>query len=235
MEAQRHIPSGYSTAQAAERLGVSQHEVSRLIRTGSLSAVKTDAGIYVIDPESAHRQEKNFRAKGRPWDADTAWAALMLLGGETSSGIGYHRDRRLRLKLAEVSAEELVALMRKRMTAMRFNVSPSFQEDTRRCLSLTGASSPYAASLGLVVGSIEEIDGYPISATDEVVEEFFLFPDANGTCVLREPYMLPEKLEGLECMPPVVVAADLAMSVDERERRVGLEYLDRRLDEFRNH
>lgn len=235
MEERRNIPAGYSTAQVAKRLGVSQHEVSRLIRVGSLEATMTDAGIYVINPDSVHRHERVARMKGRPWDPDTAWAALLLLEGEASSGLGYHRERRLRLKLAEVSAERLVTLMRKRMTAMRFSVSPSFAEDLKGCLTLSGISSPYAASLGLTAGSSQGVDGYPIGSVDELVEKFFLFPDGGGTCILRESHGLPDKLKGLPDMPPVVVAADLAVSVDERERCCGLEYLDRRLDEFRDH
>lgn len=229
-----NIPAGYSTAQAAERLGVSQHEVSRLVRAGYLTAVMSDAGIYIIDPDSVHRQEKNVRMKGRPWDADTAWGALMLLDGEASSGLSYHRDRRLRLKLTEISAEELVALLRKRMTAMRFSVSPSFADDLRERLSLTGVSSSHALSLGIAADENREIDGYPGSA-DAVVEKLFLFPDNSGSCILRDPCGIPEKLRGLKEMPPAVVAADLATSIDERERRCGLDYLERKLDEFRMH
>lgn len=187
METQQNIPAGYTTAQVAQRLGISQHEVARHIRNGSLSAILTDAGIYVIDPDSTHRFENNTRKKGRPWDAETSWTALLLLDGVIETELNYHRERRLRLKL------------------------------------------------GLATNTERVIDGYPRKSLHETIDELFLVPNSNGNCILREPIGLPQRLQGLsEMPPPIVVAADLATSVDARERRCGLDYLKRKLAEFRN-
>ncbi len=227
------ITGGYSTSQAAKKLGVSQHEVTRLIRSGLLEARKIDAGIYVVDSDSVQRRMRTSRAKGRPWDASTGWAALLLLEGVDSPGIGYHCERRLKAKMAEMSAEELVVLSRKRMQAFFYRCSPSYADDVRSGLSLSGISSPWAEGMGLVLADVSEIDGYALHSKDDIVNECFLVSDPNGGCCVRIASSLPEALQGLDAMPPTVAAADLALSVDDRERRCGLDFLERKLSEYR--
>ena len=100
MKTLMNIPPGYSSSQAARQLGISQHEVARLVRTGTLTAQKLESGMYVVDPGSVQGLAQSRAAKGRPWDAETAWAALLLLDGEDSIGLNYHKSRRLRSKLA---------------------------------------------------------------------------------------------------------------------------------------
>ena len=233
MSPQQNIPGGYSTSQAAERLGVSRHEVARLVRAGTLDARMIDAGLYVVDPGSVQRRAAATVLRGRPWDARTAWAALLALEGEGDLGIAYHAERRLRRRLAEVSAEELAALSGKRMRVIRYRCAPSFADDVRGSLSLSGVSSPWASDMGLAVSACDGIDGYVLRAEADIVRDCFLIADAGGGCVLREARDLPEPLRGLPSMPPTVAAADLALSADERERRCGLDFLEGRLREYR--
>ncbi len=226
MESGYDISSGYTASQAARLLGVGRHEVARLVRTGVLRAWKTDSGDLVVDPGSVHARRALSQFKGRPWDSQTAWAALLALGGDDASWLEYHKRRRLFLKLKEIGAEELVWLARNRMEARRYLVSPSFEDDVKEALVATGMASSFASCLGLA-SMAPVLDGYAVGRTPEEVErDFFLVQDASGPCTVRFAKDLPDFLAGAAEMPKPVVAADLAMSVDARERRCGLDYLE---------
>lgn len=225
------ISNGYTTAQAAVLLGVDTHEVTRLYRTGAIVGQKIAGGILLLDSASVQEFYNAPRKAGRPWDAQTAWAALLLLEGVEVDAIPYHRMRRLKQKLATITAEELVWLARKRQSAQRYNVSPSFSEDLRSALCLTGMSASSASDLGLVVNS-KIIDGYSKDAP-MLAEELYLMPDAIGNCTVRSAIGAPSELLEMTEMPIAVVAADLALSLDSRERRCGLDYLKGALDAIR--
>lgn len=230
MEHMDNITSGYTASQAAKILGVGRHEVARLVRSGILRARKADSGVLVIDPASLHAHEVLAQSKGRPWDAQTAWAALLILGGNDVSWLEYHRRRRLLLKLKEISAKELVWMARNRMEARRYLVSPSVEGDLREALVATGMASNLVNDLGLA-STMPVLDGYAVGKTPEEMErDFLLMEDAAGSCTVRFANNLPTSLVDATEMPAPVVAADLAMSVDSRERRCGSDYLEGLLD-----
>ena len=143
----------------------------------------------------------------------------------------YHRNlyyiRRLTQKLTDLSADELIWLARKRMTATRYRVSDSFVEDLKSSLTLTGMSSCALSHLGLVASSTS-IDGYAPDI-DKIVSEFHLLVDTTGNCIIRTAVDAPEGLLDEKEMPITVVAADLAASLNVRERRSGLDYLEKSL------
>lgn len=233
MENMSDIASGYTASQAAKLLGVGRHEVARLVRSGILRARKADSGVLVIDPTSLHAHEVLAQSKGRPWDAQTAWAALLALGGGDVSWLEYHRRRRLLLKLREIGAEELVWMARNRMKTRRYLVSPSLEGDLREALVATGMASGLANDLGLA-STMPVLDGYAVGKTPEEMEhDFLLVEDAAGSCTVRFASGLPAPLVDATEMPAPVVAADLAMSVDARERRCGLDYLEGLIDGMR--
>lgn len=221
------ITTGYSAAQAAELLGVQTHEVTRLFRAGVLKGRKVAGGALLLDAGSVQSYKSNSRGKGRPWNAQTAWAALLLLDGKDISWLTYHQKRRLLEKLKSISAEDLVWLARKRATAEAYSVSQSFADDVRACLVKSGMSASSSAGMGLV-SSARTIDGYAREA--DVAEKFFMMPDQSGNCIIRIAEEAPAGLLDEEEMPATVVAADLALSLDEREKRCGLDYLRGALD-----
>ncbi len=233
MKGTHDIASGYTSSQTARLLGVGRHEVARLVRNGSLRAGRTESGTLVVDPASVHEHAALSQFRGRPWQAQTAWAALLAIGGGDVSWLEYHRRRRLLLKLKGIGAEELVWLARNRMQAKRYLASPSFEDDVRQALVPTGMASPLAYGMGLA--STEPVlDGYAFGkAPEEVERELFLVEDADGPVTVRFANDLPEALVGADKMPAAVVAADLATSVDARERRCGLDYLEGLLDGMR--
>ncbi len=123
MENAPDMASGYTASQAARLLGMGRHEVARLVRNGILRARKTDSGALAIDPGSVHAHGALSQFKGRPWSPQTAWAALLAIGGDDVSWLEYHKRRRLLLKLREIGAGELIWLARNRMEARRYLVS----------------------------------------------------------------------------------------------------------------
>ena len=119
------------------------------------------------------------------------------------------------------------------MEARRYLVSPSFEDDVRMALVATGMASVLANDLGLA-STAPVLDGYVVGMTAEELErDFFLVEDATGSCTARFASDLPDSLADATEMPAAVVAADLAMSVDARERRCGLDYLEGLLDGMR--
>ncbi len=233
MESGYGISSGYTASQAARLLGVGRHEVARLVRAGVLRARKTDSGNLVVDPVSVHAHGALPQFKGRPWSSQTAWAALLTLGGDDTSWLEYHKRRRLFLKLKEIGAKELVWLARNRMEARRYLISPSFEDDVKEALIASGMASSFVSDLGLA-SAAPVLDGYAVGRTPEEIErDFFLVEDASGPCTVRFAKDLPDSLRGATEMPESVVAADLAISVDAREQRCGLNYLEGLLDGMR--
>ncbi len=299
-----NIPAGYSTRQAANLLGVSAHEVSRLVRCQKLQATKTDAGIYVVDSNSLYELKAKKRSKGRLWNAATSWAALLILEGagkvaqkepkEESQKepkeepkkarlkdakkesrkeleeiqLSYHQKRRLLIALKTISAEHLVFKIQKRASISHFSCSPSFAGELKESLILSGASYEHLDKFGLFVSSkttaplnaavqsgiaapqntptqqntaiqldtatqLDTIDGYTTKELESIVAKFHLVPDRAGKCTIRVPHDLPKALSGIKKLPLTVVAADLAGSVNTRERKCGLNYLQRKLDDYR--
>lgn len=227
------IASGYTASQAARLLGVGRHEVARLARSGVLSARKTDAGALVLDPGSVHAHGALSQFKGRPWSPQTAWAALLAIGGGDVSWLDYHKRRRLFLKLKEIGVGKLVWLARNRMEARRYLVSPSFEGGVKGALVATGMASTLVNDLGLA-STVPILDGYAVGMTAEELEHnFFLVEDATGPLTVRFANDLPDLLADVAEMPAAVVAADLAMSLDARERKCGLDYLEGLLDGMR--
>ena len=101
-----------------------------------------------------------------------------------------------------------------------------------RTMCSTGASSARLAEFGLLqAGGTAE--GYCLSEDVGKLEaSFYLAEDPHGNVVVHAAPWLPDGI-GAE-MPAAVTAADLAQSMDTREREAGLGMLGRLLGEHRN-
>lgn len=235
MERAGMVERGYTTRGAANLLGVSQREVVRLIEADKISARLTESGFYVIDELSLSSYRLAKRAKGRPWAADTAWAALDLLGGGDAGWLDYRRRWSLMKKLETCSAEDVVWLARNRQTPRHYRCSPSAMPLVREAVIRTGssASAPTMHAIGFSETPLL-VDGYvPGSSLDGFASAYCLRESSRGEATLRVAHGLPDKYADLAEMPPAVVAADFALSIDPRERRCGLEYLEGLLDEYK--
>ena len=228
MNASTNIPAGYSTRQAASMLGVSAHEVSRLVRNETLLATKTDVGIYIIEPNSLHELAAKKRPKGRPWSAAMAWGSLIALEKmdrlkpnkadeleleelepNPHQELSYYQKRRLHIALSTLSVDDFVSKIRNRATIRRFSCSASFIDDLKQQLVLTAVSSEHLSLLGLSV-STDIIDGYCTGSLDKLISSCHLVSDNDGKCIIRISQDMPRALSKPQKAPPVNKATPAA-------------------------
>ena len=217
-----------TTAQVADRIGVSVRHVQRLVAGGDLTAV----GVDRIDADSvgqwlAQRQGNRLRA----WEEPTAWAAVALLEGETATWLGQSQRSRLRAALAASNAAELTARARNRAAVHRYHAHPAALGRLERNVVPSGA----LRGVGGLTAATNRVDGYLADpALQRLVGRYRLETDPGGAAVLRATTMPLDTVADLAGRPRRVLAGlDLAGSTDPRERAAGQQLLDRALDRLR--
>lgn len=213
-------------SEAAERLGVSTRQVQNLVAHGELRQVARG----VIEETSV---ERLLAVRGgshkRAWSEATAWGAVALLSGAHAEWVGEAQRSRLRGRLRRLGASELVERARERATVTRYRAHSTAGQHLKGELI---HATDVAGRLGLAETS--NIDGY-LAADDveRVVAHHGLIGDDQGRVTLRATAMDLDVVRDLSKRSIVLAAVDLAESLDVRERRAGLDHLDRALDDFR--
>ena len=217
-----------TTAQAAEALGVGVHNVGRLVREGEFSCMRTAGGAMLIPAIEVQEYAQLRQGRGRPLASTIAMAALWELSGIRAGWLDYSQARRLRMRLAAVPAVDLVWQARKRARVLTFRCDSSFLNTAANMVVLSGRSC--LDEFGLV-SDADVLEGYVrADSLDTVIGSCFMVPDSTGNVVLHVAEWMPENVGG--AMPVAVSAADLAASLDTRERSAGLEALEGMLDEY---
>jgi len=218
-----------TTDQAAERLGVTQRQVQRLIASGELAAQRTAGDAWLVDALALNALSRGRPARGRPWSVETAWAALWRLSGLEADWLGTRTAARLRDRLAHLDTETLVHACRHRATTHRYRASESFLESLRARIALTGASATTVADFEMPP-DLTRVDGYctPDTLTG-LITRFRLAPDDRGNVTLRVVEGPAAAVLDGPAMPIAVVAIDLAESYEPRERSAGVRVLERLL------
>ena len=220
-----------TTAQAAEYSGLSPHRIGCLARVGEIDAFK-NGNMLLIDSLSLAAYVRASQGRGRPMDSKTAWAALWLLVRREVGWLDYYQMRRLRKRVESASAEVLLWQLRRRAYTRRYRVSASFLPVLEGAICLTGTSSNSLSQFGLMPVD-DFVEGYCTQASASgIIESCRLVEDAQGNVTLRVADWLPQGAIGE--MPPSVVAADLALSLNSRERSAGLQKFKEMLDAFRS-
>jgi excisionase family DNA binding protein len=221
--------SDMTTAEAAERLRVSQRQVQRLIRTGEVPARRTAGDAWVLDALAVNALARSRPSRGRPWSTEAAWGALWMLSGLGVSWVDDRTRSRLSSRLKAMKGEDLVHATRRRAEVRRCRVSESFLDELAGHLALSGASA--AEQFGLA-GEASRVEGYcDEKAWAAIRSQFRLVDDARGNATIRVT-TFPDVLRGgPEAMPRAVVAVDLAESHEVRERATGLRVLEELLGE----
>jgi len=224
----------YTTQEAADILQVSRFEILRLMHADELEAIRVGGKSYLVDAISVLEYEKVKRGRGRPFTPSNAWGALWILASLEAPWLSYQQQRRIKLKLNEAGAEELVWLVRKRARRMRARVNEMLLSTTRKSLMASGVSSSLLPEIGLTE-STASIEGYVYEHDSERVL-------AEGLAKIESPsnatiHVISDEHEqflgSVKDMPLSVVACDLASSYEERDRAVGIEVLEGLLDEQR--
>ena len=218
-----------TTDAAAERLGVSQRQVQRLIASGELPAHRTAGDAWLVDALALNALARGRPSRGRPWTQETAWAALWQLSGLDANWPAPRAAARLIARLGHMSPDTLVHACRRRATTHRYRASESFLDALRERVALTGPSATSVADFDMDA-DVGQVDGYCSRASlEDLVAQFHLVPDERGNVTLRAIETPEDALLARRSMPIAVVAADLAESHEPRERAAGTRVLGRLL------
>jgi len=224
-----------STAEASRLLGVGTRQVQRLVATGAITQVGTIGRVKLLDARSVQRHKLQKTGRGRPWTQATIELVLEFLSkGDTQLGTSIERSR-TRKRLVQITAEGLVQGMRRRAAVQRYRASESFLDHITASVMLTGASaidSNYALAqeFGLAMKASDSVDGYiSEKGVRQLIKSCHLVEDATGNVTLRETDM-KVLLKGN--FQSLIVALDLAESLDARQRAAGLRFITELLEEF---
>lgn len=221
-----YVMSFLAVSEAAERLGVTTRQVQHLVARGELRSLARG----VIDETSVERLLAVRRGSHtRAWAESTAWAAVALLSGREAEWSGESQRSRLRGRLRGLGADELVERARGRASVSRYVAHRSAGERLRSELVDTSSA---AERLGLA--TTNAIDGY-LARTDltAVMSRHGLIRDDTGSVTLRATSMDLDVVRDMVDAGDVLAGLDLAESLDVRERRAGIDALDRALGELR--
>ncbi len=219
-----------TTATAAQRLGISTRQAQRLVSDGVL----TRAAGNVVTSESVARALAQRNASAhltRAWSEPTAWAALAVLTGrdDLARSIGTTQLSRLRARLRRASAESLASSLRDRALVRRLEAHSSAVE---RAFALVIKAGIDSHASGLTPRQSALADGYLTTEAADAMESALALRPAVGAAnvVLRVadfPHIADVAADG-----DALAGADLAESVDVRERAEGLRILERALERY---
>ena len=222
-----------TSAEAARQLGIGVRQVERLLAAGDITRVATVGRTALIDVASVYRLHGRGVRRGRPWSAETIHAAIELLTDGQTGRLESTQRSRLRSRLRNMDAEDFVRATTRRSDVRRHRASGSFLDRLRRSVTLTGssaidASRAVAGRFGLAPTQRDAVDGYVDHATAQrLIDRCHLVDDAGGNVTLR--ITVDWKAEE-DVADDVVIALDLAESLDVRERSAGLGLLRDRLE-----
>jgi hypothetical protein len=210
------------TKDAAWALGVSQRQVTDLLRAGKLSGEQLSDGTWLVTPRSISERRSLNAGAGRTWSAASSWALLGELSGQSPTGVSQSTLARIRRRIRTSTAEEIGRKVGSRTTTHRYTADSIAK--TANELVLTGRSAADAIDTELT-SQTQVVEGY---LRDETLESFvrrhLLSADNNGDVTIYE---------GLDSLdfegryaPDAVIAADLARSTSTRERSAGLAALE---------
>lgn len=241
MKSFSHIQGFLTTHEAANYLNATEHRVVELARSGDLDAIRLSERVLLVDAASVHRLASIERFAGRPLNSHAAWGMLWMLDGLRASWLSPVQRCRIKNRLSEWDAHRVVWSTRKRARRMTFWANDAFVPDINNELMLTGRSAiaksakdefdEYRCFNLIAQMPSSQLVGYlPESKLEILQSKCCLLPNAVGNIELHVAEWLP-CFENM--LPRSVVAADLAMSLDPRERQAGLDYIEKRLESFR--
>ena len=210
------------TKDAALALGVSQRQVTDLLRVGKLNGEQLSDGTWLVSPRSISERRSLNAGAGRTWSVASSWALLSELSGQSSTGLSQSTLARIRRRIRTTTADEIARKVASRTVAHRY-IADSMAK-TASELVLTGRSAADVIDTELT-SQTQVVEGYLRDETlDSFARRHLLSADNNGDVTI---YERPESLnfDG-RYAPDAVIAADLARSTSTRERSAGLAALE---------
>ena len=207
---------------AALALGVSQRQVTDLLRAGKLAGEQLSDGTWLVTPRSISERRSLNAGAGRTWSAASSWALLGELSGQASTGLSQSTLARIRRRIRTSAAEEIARKVASRTLAHRYTADSVVK--TASELVLTGRSAADVIDSELT-SQTQVVEGYLRDETlDSFVQRHLLSADDNGDVTIYEHHD-SLTFEG-NYAPDAVIAADLVRSTSTRERSAGLAALE---------
>jgi len=215
--------SDLTATELAEHLGVTRQHALGLLGSGAITGRQLANGAWLADSDAVARYEVSARrGKGRSLDRSTSWGILWELSGLRADWLGDSTRARMQRRIRQSSADDLARAVAKRTVAHRYTAANTERAATG--LIATGRAATDTLQTELI-SDRRRVCGYVRSGTpDEYAASHFMVADVGGQDIIYEN-TLPIELEE-DVMPRAVVAADLAMSTDTRERSAALQALE---------
>ncbi|EPR76400.1 hypothetical protein ADILRU_1165 [Leifsonia rubra CMS 76R] len=211
-----------TTRQAAAALGVSQRQVTELLRSGKLGGEQLRDGTWLVSRRSISERKAFGVSSGRAWSSASSWALLGELSGRTAEGMSQSTRDRIKRRIRLNSADDIARKVATRSTTHRYWADSS--EKTASALILTGASAAERIDHNLTRDT-RVVEGYLHGVSlEDFVRQQLLTADNEGDVVIYDNFDQKHR-EGNHASRSVI-AADLARSLNTRERASALSALE---------
>ncbi|RIY22158.1 DNA-binding protein [Gardnerella pickettii] len=241
-------------AEAAAKLAVSTQRVSALYSNHLLTTYTFGSRKILISLDSVNRYKQQNSKSGRAYAPSSAFAALFMLSGYKVSWINRQQKYRIEAYLRSISQQELVSRSKNRAKTIEYWCRKSRLSELSNHLILSAATGNMHSQFQLT--QTDKIEGY-ISSTklEDLINKFHLKNKEDGVDgsiinvklrVIEDSKVLDFVSQNVSSrinedaqvtsaksfMPIAVCAADLAESLDVRERQSGLNILSKLITEY---
>ena len=216
-----------TTAEAAEQLGVSTHEIRRLITTGDLTA-QAAGRVWLVDEDSVRQRARSRVRRGRALAPATAWAALLEASGTRAAWLDDATRSRLRSWLRRHDPETIAAACRHRADRHDLRLLPAYRDELLATPGVVagGVTAAVDAGADLVTMSDALTEVYCSSRTfDRLSRRYGLAAVGTPNLVVRIPQHDVRAVLRTDGLPRAAVAVDLIDAADVRTRRAGSDLL----------
>ncbi|MFF2050640.1 hypothetical protein ACFVU2_03475 [Leifsonia sp. NPDC058194] len=211
-----------TSSEVARRIAVGERYVRELLTERILSGRRLPSGEWLIDSDSVARFEVSRRPAGRALSPGAAWAVVFELSGvRPPTPLPSATYARVRQRIRASSALTLSLVVAGRTKRHQYRSANSALAQAGLIATARAASGAIDSGL---LSDDRRVAGYvPIGVSvEDYARSHFMVPDPAGPDTLYEN----TAPGGLTAVLPGVVAADLSVSTDQRERGSGLRVLD---------
>lgn len=240
--------------EAAAKLAVSTQRVSALCSNHLLTTYAFGSRKILISLDSVNRYKQQNSKSGRAYAPTLAFAALFMLSGCEVSWINRQQKYRIETYLQSITQQELVNRSKNRAKTMEYWCRKSRLAELSKHLILSAATGNMHTQFQLT--QTDEIEGYVSSNNlGDLINKFHLKKSEDGadSSIINVRLRIIDDSEVFDFirqnvssnitegtqessaksfMPIAVCAADLAESLDVRERQTGLNMLSKLITEY---
>jgi len=215
-----------STADAADRLGVTSGRVRELIASGALRARRI-GNRFLVSRDDVDDRGSGRATVGRPFSPRRAWALILLASGLVPPGLDPVTLSKLRRVLREKDLWSIRSRLasRSKRSELRAHTSDLARLEAEPEVVLTGARHAAAAGFSLVA-SDAPVELYLDAPTAErLIAWYRLSPSDRPNVVF---HVVPPEVRSWiagPVAPRPAVALDLADDRDPRSQQVAREFL----------